>query len=358
MIYDIASGKLKCQYCGNMKTVQEMDNNDGVVGKTEENKKDTQDIDDEFEVGDGDTVDGEFVNDDSGETVSMKVYHCSNCGAQILTDESTVSTFCSFCGRPSMLEDRIEGEKKPAYVIPFKIEKDAAVSKYRSWTKKGILTPSSFKKSATIEKISGIYVPFWLYDYDAEMMLEAEAKKIKKVVSGDVETTITDYYRVLRDLETTYIKIPADASEKMPDDVMDKLEPFDYNMLAGFEMPYLAGYYAEKYNYTGEEMAPRVEYRVKSYINTATMNTIQGYDSVVVAHRDVRLKRLQAKYAMLPVWILNCQYRGKNFMFAMNGQTGKIVAERPVSKEKTVGLWGAVTAGLFAILFSVGRFLL
>lgn len=330
--YDPQLQKMKCEYCGKV--------------------MDTQESQDEFDVADGETVEGSF-DEAEKEQVKLKVYKCPSCGAEILTDEFTSSTHCSFCGNPTMMEDRFEGEHKPAYIIPFVIDKGKAIEMYKAWAKKGVFTPKFFSEEATIEKITGMYVPFWLYDYNSREMVKADCTRVRRKVKGDYEYVYTDHYMVGRDLECDYLKIPADASEKMPDDVMDMLEPFDYSKLCDFEMPYLSGFYSEKYNYTGDQMSPRVEYRVKKYINDAVMQTITGYATVNVMGRNVNIKKLQAKYALLPVWILNCKYKDKDFFFAMNGQTGRIVARKPLSKKKMM-TWGA---GLWVALFALLKFL-
>ncbi len=228
---------------------------------------------------------------------------------------------------------------------------------YAAWSKKGLLTPSALRSQATIEKITGIYVPFWLYDYNAEIQISAKCTRSRSERRGDYRYVHTDHFMVERDIETEYLKIPVDASEKMPDDVMDKLEPFSYNELTGFEMAFLSGYYAEKYNYDSNQMAPRAENRVRQYVYQAAMNTINGYGSVTVVNRHTMLGRRRVKYALLPVWILNYKYKNKDYMFAMNGQTGKIVADRPISTGKMAGWFGGILLGIFTVLQLIGRFL-
>lgn len=169
----------------------------------------------------------------------MKMYHCNTCGAELVADEYTSATFCSFCGNPTLVEDRLRGEFKPSTIIPFKINKDKAVEIYKNWCKKGPLTPSALSRNSTIEKISGLYVPYWLYDYWAQTDMHANAERVRTTRKGDTEYIYTDHFQVFRNISAKFEKIPADASEKMPDDAMDKLEPFNYNELTAFSMPYL-----------------------------------------------------------------------------------------------------------------------
>lgn len=346
MEFDSELQKMVCRHCEHVMDVSEVQKKHEEIKEEFGQKNDTDN---------NESVYGDF--EENQKTGDFKVYRCQGCGAELLTDDNTAATFCSFCGRPTMMEDRLTGAMLPSYVLPFKLNRDKAVEIYTSWAKKGPLTPSKLKSKATIEKITGIYVPFWLYDYNADMQMWAKCTRVRSEIRGDYHYTHTDHYTVDRDVETDYIKVPADASEKMPDDIMDKLEPFIYNQLEEFEMPYLSGYYAEKYNYDSTRMAPRVEKRIREYIYNLTRSTIKGYATVNVTGQRTRLGRLKAKYALLPVWILNYVYEGKNYMFALNGQTGKIVADRPVSKKKAAGWFAGITAFSFVILSLMGKFL-
>lgn len=347
MEFDSGLQKMHCSHCENTMTVDEIENYYRELDRQ---------YDHESTLTEEDDVDGVF--EETAGTGDFKVYRCQGCGAEILTEEHTAATFCSFCGRPSMMEDRLTGQLMPSVLIPFKIKKEGATEIYTAWSKKGLLTPSKLKSQATIEKITGIYVPFWLYDYNAEIQVSAKCTRTRSETRGDYRYVHTDHFMAERDIETEYLKIPVDASEKMPDDVMDKLEPFSYSDLTGFEMAFLSGYYAEKYNYDSNQMAPRAENRVRQYVYQTAMNTINGYSSVTVVNRHTKLGRRCVKYALLPVWILNYKYKNKDYMFAMNGQTGKIVADRPISTGKMAGWFSGILLGIFTVLQLIGRFLI
>lgn len=329
MEFDAQSQKMKCGHCETMLSVEELDMiND--YSKSQE-----------------DEVVGDFGSDN--ETESFVSYKCPSCGAELLTDENTTATFCSFCGTPTLVESRLDDELKPSKIVPFKIKDEEAKKTFREWAKKGLFTPSNFYAGSTVDKIRGVYVPFWLYDYNAELNVKCECEIITHETRGDYEYVHTDHYMVMRDVEADYNKIPADAAEEMPDDVMDKLEPFEYKDLTEFQKPYLSGYYAEKYGYTAEDMSERIEKRVKDYIWDTTKATIVGYDNVKVLNKSNRLKRKNAEYVLMPVWFLNYHYNNKEYMFTLNGQTGKIVAERPCSKAKEA-VWFAGLSVVFTLL--------
>ncbi len=327
--FDSSLQKMTCEYCGNEMTIEEAE------AQLEEYK---------VEVEDKTTL--------SEDEIEVEVYVCDTCGAEILTDENTSATFCSYCGNPTLIRKRFEGVLAPGYVIPFKISKEEAKEAYTSWINKGgIFTPKEFKSEAMLDKITGLYAPFWLYDYKGTAVLKATGKKVRVTREGQYRCTYTSYYDVKRNYSLSYDKIPADASEKLPDRTMDLLEPFIYSEMVPFKLPYLSGYYSDKYSYTAEEMSARVEGRVEGYVVTAGRNTITGYDTVTINSKDIKLVKEKADYVLLPVWVLSYKYNDEMRMFTMNGQTGKIVAELPKSKKLMAKWFGIFAGGAFAILF-------
>ncbi|WP_343250807.1 zinc ribbon domain-containing protein [Diplocloster hominis] len=325
LVFDSEKQKLVCGHCGTEKSVEEMEQ-----------------------------ITASQAKDDTGQRAEFKMFHCPTCGAEILTDEHTSATFCSYCGSTALIESRLTDELAPAYVIPFKINREQAKEAYLRWTKKGKLTPREFSSQSTIEKISGIYVPYWIYDYDTHVKLRADCTRIRTERRGDTEYTHTDHFDVYREVAAAFEKVPADASEKMADDVMDRLEPFDYSAMKQFEMPYLSGYLAEKYNFTDEELKNRIEKRIRQYAASSTRETIGGYASVNVLQENVNMAEKKADYVLLPVWMLNYRYQNKNYQFAMNGQTGKIVGKLPAGKGRAAAWFAGVSAIVFVILSVIG----
>ncbi|GIN56656.1 TFIIB-type zinc ribbon-containing protein [Lederbergia ruris] len=279
-----------------------------------------------------------------------KEYHCKNCGAVILTDADTTATTCSFCGAGVVLADRLSGVLAPKMVIPFKISKEEAMKAFRTWCKNGRLTPKGFMTADRIKAITGMYVPFWLYDLNSKVHVEATCTRVREYTRGNYIYTETKYYDVMRRINLDYIKVPADASEKMPDQIMDKLEPFHYEDLKDFKTPYLAGYIAEKYNYNDDELLPRVKDRIKGFIDSYISSTMGGYSSVSYRTKDIHTKKQQSAYVLFPIWMVYYDYDKSEHTFAMNGQTGKIVGKPPLSYGKIAGWFSGIAGGSFITL--------
>ena len=175
-----------------------------------------------------------------------KCYFCPNCGAELITDEETVATFCTFCGNPSVLPKKLEGEFQPKALIPFKLDKEKAKQALFDLCKRKPLLPKDFTEKTHIEKITGVYVPFWLNDCYVDARMQAVGEKIRVWRTGNTEYTKTDLYEVEREAALTYQNLPADASQKMEDGMMDALEPFSYEDLKKFNMAFLSGYFAQR----------------------------------------------------------------------------------------------------------------
>lgn len=277
-------------------------------------------------------------------------YECNNCGAEILTDPDTTATNCSFCGAPVVLGDRLRGELAPAKVIPFSISKEEAIAAFKKWCRNGLLTPRGFMAADRIKEITGIYVPFWMYDLDSNAQVEAVGTKIRTYTRGDYIYTETRFYNVYRDIDLRYVNVPVDASEKLNDELMDKLEPYHYGNLKEFKTPYLAGYIAEKYNFTDEELYSRVKEKVQPFIDSYIQSTIQGYATVNYKNKQIHTSKKNAMYVLLPVWMFAYDYDDQEHIFAMNGQTGKVVGKPPLSAGKIAAWFSGIAGSIFLAL--------
>lgn len=296
----------------------------------------------------------EQTQEDSGE---KKCYFCPNCGAELVTDDVTVATFCTFCGNPSVLPKKMEGEFHPKALIPFKLDKEQARQALYDLCKKKPLLPKDFTSHSHIEKVTGIYVPFWMHDSYVNAQMKAIGKRIHVWRTKDVEYTKTDVYDIVREAAMTYRNIPTDASKQMNDDMMDALEPFSYDDLKDFNMAFLSGYFAQRYDVTREECANRLKERITQSATEKLRDSCSGYTTVDISSMEADIIKSSSRYVMLPVWLLYTKYHGKDYLFGMNGQTGKMVGNLPLSVGKAAALAGIITAAV-TILGTIGGLLI
>lgn len=277
------------------------------------------------------------------------LYTCPSCGAEIITDETTSATICCYCHNPIILSKQLEGEFRPSKVIPFKITSKQAVEAFLSWRKKHWFLPDDFSSPSQLEKITGIYIPYWLVDCQVSGQMHAKGKKISTWVSGDYRYTKTDSYAVYRAADMDFNHIPHDASKKADDVVMDSIGPFNYNELTDFSYSYLSGFLAEKYDVTKEDIYPTIKARVEKSVNRTLENSIQGYTTTSVHKSRVNFHKTKFHYTLMPTWILTYIYKGETYLFAMNGQTGKAYGALPICRKKLMMCFGIS----FAILFTI-----
>ncbi|MFT4147126.1 MAG: TFIIB-type zinc ribbon-containing protein [Mobilitalea sp.] len=353
MAFDTQSGMLRCGSCGRTDHIEDMagkhsDHGDASYDMDDEDRK-AADSGFEYDYSDSSSTD-ETSSHSTFHGNEANEYHCNNCGAVLITDTQTTATTCSFCGAGVVLSDRLSGSLAPALVIPFTISKEQAQEAFKKWCKKGLLTPSDFMTADRIKNITGLYVPFWLYDMNGRGEVDATCTRVRTYTMGDWIYTETKWYHVYRKVDLNYSRIPCDSSKKMEDSMMDKMEPYNYQNLKQFEMPYLAGYIAEKYDFDEEQMLPRIKKRVSKYVNQYIRSTINGYTTVNINREDINIRKRKAEYTLMPVWMVCYDYRQAEHIFMMNGQTGKIVGKPPLSKAKMLAWFTGVSTGTYIIL--------
>ncbi len=130
---------------------------------------------------------------------------------------------------------------------------------------------------------------------------------------------------------------------------MDSIEPYDYSELVPFSTAYLPGFLADKYDVSVDDSRKRADLRCENSLHAALRDTVQGYDSCVRVSDSSRLRRGKVHYALMPVWMLNTKWHGKDYLFAMNGQTGKMVGDLPMSWGKFWGMFAAISVPLGVI---------
>jgi len=337
--FDSAVQKMKCPYCD---TEFEMETLAAYDAELQTDKPDEMNWDE--------PAGSEWQE---GEDNGLVSYVCNSCGGEIVADENTAATSCPFCGNPVVMMGRVSGMLKPDYVIPFKLDKKAAkaaLTKHYSGKK---LLPKVFKDQNHIDEVKGVYVPFWLFDADATANMRFKASRTRSWSDSKYIYTENTFYAVKRGGTIGFDRVPVDGSSKMPDVMMESIEPFDFSEAVDFQTAYLAGYLADKYDVNEQDSIARANERIKQSTNNAFASTVKGYTTVLPEASNIRLQNGKAKYALYPVWLLNTTWNGKQYTFAMNGQTGRLVGDLPMDKGAyrrwLFGLTGAIGAAVFAI---------
>ena len=288
-----------------------------------------------------------------GETAGMRVYVCNSCGGEIVCDEQTAATKCPYCDNPVVMVGQFRGDLKPDYVIPFKLDKNAAKEGLRRHFKGKTLLPKVFSSENHIDEIKGVYVPFWLFDADVSASIRYRATRTRHWSDKNYNYTETSHFMVNRGGSVGFDRIPVDGSTKIENALTESLEPYNFADAVNFQTAYLAGYLADKYDVPAEQSVARANERVKASTEQEFAKTVQGYESVTPENSNLQVYNGKAKYALYPVWLLNTSWNGKKYTFAMNGQTGKFVGDLPVDKGKLNRIRLLVGLGVAAAALAV-----
>lgn len=333
MHFDPILQQWKCDYCGSRYTLEDIEK---AYGTDENLKNETEIIPEQTS-----TLNSQNEHSENAEQMSnYACYNCPNCGAEIIHDETTTATFCVYCGSTAIIKNKLKGEFNPSKIIPFKTTKEQAIKAFEAYKQGKLFMPNEFTNPNNIEKISGIYIPFFIYDCDLTSNLTIDATRIKHWSTASYSYTKTDFYNLIRDSKMHFENIPVDGSTKFPDDIMNSIEPFDYKDLKDFSPSYLSGFLSERFDQTMDELFDIATARAKKSVEKEILSRVSTYATKVVNKSNHNVKKNNtSEYVLLPVWMLNVNFQGKMYTFAMNGQTGKFVGNVPVDKKKYWKWW-------------------
>lgn len=291
------------------------------------------------------------------ELTGMSVYTCESCGGEIICGENTAASACPYCDNPIVMKGNFAGDLRPDVIIPFKLDKKAAKAGFIQHLKGKVLLPKVFKDENHIDEIKGIYVPFWLFDCDTDSTVFFNGNRVRHWSDSNYNYTETSHYLLKRSGTMSFSHIPVDGSQKMADDLMESIEPYNFNDAVDFQTAYLAGYAADRYDVSSEQSFPRANNRVKVTVENELRKSTSGYSAVTIKSSNINLTGSKVNYALYPVWVMNTTWNNRKFTFAMNGQTGKFVGNLPMDK-KLLWKWFFISFGISAILgLIVGYFM-
>ena len=338
--FDPEMQKHRCEYCQSMFTQEELErllkDEDAAAAQA-----------------------GNEAADNASGQVAPVQYNCPSCGAEIVTDESTAATFCYYCHNPVVLAGRMQGEYHPDYVLPFMVEKEKALDIFDKWIGKKKYIPKAFYSKEQIEKMTGVYFPYWLYSCQVEGKLDAEGVKHKIWTTGNTQFTQTQKFNVGREGQMQVDHVTRNALSKANRRLVEGVLPFEMEKLQPFSMSYLSGFMAEKRDMEEDKFRDEVRQEVKGFADDALQSGAGGYDSLQVRQKSTELMDEKWDYALMPVWTLTYRDPKKNkvYYFACNGQTGKVCGELPVDMGRLMLLFASISLPVFIVLLIVGYFI-
>ena len=344
LVFSTDSGKLRCGACDNEYEI-------GTIQQYQQNNTEA-----EFDW-------GTYSQSLGGTLPEMTVYICKSCGAEIVTDGTTAATHCPYCDNEVVITEKLTGALRPNGIIPFKVDKKGIKEKIKQFCEGKKLLPNNFFTDQMIDEVQGVYVPVWLFDGKLSGTMGFDGASTSSYTEGSYRYTETRHYLVECDGGMSFSRVPVDGSAKMPDDLMNSIEPYDYSQVVPFDGQYLSGFLADRYDKGPDDSIPTASERMMNSatkaFTSAVMANSQKVGSVTMRNNGLKLIDPSVKYTLLPVYLFNCKYAGQIYRFAMNGQTGKLVGELPIDKgKKARAFWIPfliAAAIVFLILFLLLR---
>ncbi len=340
--FDPERGKLVCRNCGSIQDIPEDSD------KVEEVSLDGLDF----------TALTEQATDEAAQ--ALPVYNCVSCGAEVIAPAEQIATTCPYCGNNIVLTDKVTGKLRPDALIPFHIDAKQLPDALQKFYKGKALLPKNFFSESSLSKVTGVYVPFWIFGGRLDGMLRFQGTTSSTSRQGDYLVTHTRHYQLRRNVDLSFRNVPVDASGRIADDLMDSLEPFDISDARPFDMRYLAGFTADRFDQAKGDMAERAKSRMIASAECAAKSTLYGYSGVYRTGGSLRAQ-LHAQYMLLPVYLFSILYGGKSYDFAVNGQTGKVVGTLPVSRSVSMRYFllrmaaaSAAVAAVFVAKYMMG----
>lgn len=288
----------------------------------------------------------------------MNEYECANCGARVVADDHTVADICYYCHNPVVAVGRLSGQMRPQRIIPFQYDKEAAEKKFLEFAKRKWFVPRSFFAASQVEKIQGVYYPFWVTDADTVGTMNAHATRTRVWRAGRVEYTETSNFQIHCRGNIHFEDITTSAFSQADKKMLEGILPYPSEALQDFSMPYLSGFLAKKRDVERAALTDEVRGRMQGYAEQLLRGTVKGYQTVAVQETNVNVQKSHWEYALMPIWILTYRdRRDRTYTYAMNGYTGKVYGELPVSFPKLGLLFASIAVPLTAFLSWIGGML-
>ena len=331
--YDPNSLKFACEFCGSAFDKTYLETLDEKAYRQEKDEMRT--------------------SDQAGDTEYL--FSCPSCGAELVTSDTTAATMCYYCHNPIVIVGRLDAAFRPDVVLPFQYNRDSAMDRFFQWIRKKKYVPREFIAKESVERLAGVYYPYWLADYEASANFTGEGQIVTHSTTAKYNITTTKYYSVSRDADISFKNVERSALQKADRKLADAVHPYDTGALVDFAPSYLSGFLAEKRDIAKEAVRGSVEEELKGYAHPLiTANS--PYTSLVGA-TTMQLKGNRYRYALLPAWVMTYRGdKGKMYHYEMNGQTSEVCGVLPVDVQKLLLHSGILAAAVCGILLAIFYF--
>lgn len=307
----------------------------------------------------------------------VRSYHCRTCKATLIADNRSVIDVCPFCYAPMYLSERIAGRPSPTMVIPFAITKNQAEKALRKWHRRLKFAKSDIGLDAKRPKPVGIFMPVQLFSADVQGEAKLEATKITAPGEAQANSRQTkaeipegtnapgtkkkgkeiSTWELYRQARLHFDAYPINVSQKLDEKLFTAIQPYHTSALTYYLPDSLTGFYSEPSTASGREVLPELEKQLRTCLDTYIFEAVEGYDTKEIIGRDYQVLTRSCDYALLPVWLASYNSNDTDYFFVMNGQTGKLAGNPPLSRFK-LGLTGFLIVIVLFLLMRITTFFL
>ena len=304
--FDIATQQMLCHYCNTAVDPYSIQNN--------------QDVEDNH-------------------AYDVTVFSCSQCGAELLSEDTTAATFCSFCGSTAILNSRVGKGCRPVHIIPFSKTKEDCKASYARMMRRDVFAPKELKNPEYIEKFRGIYMPYWVYSFEKKEKITFHGSQSRQ--KGDY--LVTKHFDIVSEVDASYEGISYDAAASFSDDLSGAIAPYDMKAGKPFTPSFLSGFYADTgdvdrrvYESDARDLVTEDGFDKLANDRVCSRYHVKDQSNASFLKNALRSKCTAAESAMFPVWFLSYRKGDRVAYAVVNGQTGKAAADLPVDRKKYV----------------------
>lgn len=312
---------------------------------------------------DGPVVEHDF--NDYGERAKAEVafpdeavVHCATCGAEVAFAKHQTATVCPMCSSTQVAAEKQSAGVPPDGIIPFKVDKAQAQEKFRKWVSTRRFAPNKLKQAYQQGKLEGVYIPFWTFDADATARYSGQGGRTVTYIDDDKKTqTKIEWHHVSGTVSASYDDIQVSATHGEAQKVVNATLPYSTSRGSrAYNPAYLSGFGAERYAFGADHGFSKAESIMESDLKNKANSDIlaRGFEQAKVKSLSATYRNVRYKHVLLPSWISAFALGDKRYLYAINGETGKVGGQRPYSPAKiALAILGAVLVTLLLVfLFS------
>ncbi|MBR1740959.1 MAG: hypothetical protein IJ733_03630 [Lachnospiraceae bacterium] len=281
-----------------------------------------------------------------------RLYVCRSCGMQLMTNNRTALSTCYFCGGAMTIGERLSGDLMPTRIIPFSVTERQAKKAFSRWFLKVKFAPREFRKKKKECSCHAIYLPVWQFQFRGQGEAKLHATRSKEGVDEEDQEKIieTDHFDLYRRFDLGFDHIPMCASGKIEGRFLEALEPYDFSALKKFDLYTDFETAAERYGCKDDKLEKGAEKKVREAIDEYLLRTVSGYEETKVIEREYQVGKAGTEYIWLPVWFVSIEPADNEYLFVMNGQTGKVASYPPYAPVKILIAWGLLVTFSFLLI--------